>query len=49
LSESIPTDTPDEGIADALRTLFHVKQRDEIDRGATLYGPHRDDMVVVIN
>ena len=49
LSESIPTDTPDAGIADALRTLFHVKQRDEIDRGATLFGPHRDDMVVILN
>lgn len=49
LSESIPPNTPDEGITESLRSLFHVKQREEIDRGATLFGPHRDDMVVVLN
>jgi DNA replication and repair protein RecF len=49
MSESIPAGTSDSDITDALRTLFHVKQSEEIDRGATLFGPHRDDMVLVLN
>jgi DNA replication and repair protein RecF len=49
MSESIPDNTAESEIAAALRTLFHVKQRDEIDRGATLFGPHRDDMLIVLN
>ena len=49
MSESIPNDTAEPDIAKALRTLFHVKQRDEIDRGSTLFGPHRDDMLIVLN
>lgn len=49
MSESIPGNTAEPDIADALRTLFHVKQRDEIDRGSTLFGPHRDDMLIVLN
>jgi DNA replication and repair protein RecF len=49
MSESIPAGTSDSDIAGALRALFHVKQREEIDRGATLFGPHRDDMVLVLN
>ena len=49
MSESIPDNTAEADIANALRTLFHVKQRDEIDRGSTLFGPHRDDMVIVLN
>lgn len=35
--ESIPENTPDGEIPEALRSLFHVKQRDEIDRGTTLF------------
>lgn len=49
MSESIPDNTADADINDVMRNLFHVKQRDEIDRGSTLFGPHRDDMVVVLN
>jgi DNA replication and repair protein RecF len=49
MSESIPDNTAEPDIADTLRTLFHVKQRDEIDRGSTLFGPHRDDMSIVLN
>jgi DNA replication and repair protein RecF len=49
MSESIPDNTAESEIAAALRTLFHVKQRDEIDRGSTLFGPHRDDMLIVLN
>ncbi|MBJ7433344.1 MAG: DNA replication/repair protein RecF [Microbacteriaceae bacterium] len=49
MSESIPDNTAEPDIADTLRTLFHVKQRDEIDRGSTLFGPHRDDMLIVLN
>lgn len=47
--ESIPENTPDGEIPEALRSLFHVKQRDEIDRGTTLFGPHRDDLLLVLN
>jgi DNA replication and repair protein RecF len=49
MSESIPDATAELDIADALRRLFHVKQQDEIFRGLTLFGPHRDDMLIVLN
>ncbi len=49
MSESIPTSTADKDIPGLLRELFHVKHRDEIDRGSTLFGPHRDDMLIVLN
>jgi len=49
MSESIPDDIAEPDIAQALRSLFHVKQHDEIDRGSTLFGPHRDDMLIVLN
>ena len=49
MSESIPDNTADLDIADALRALFNVKQPDAIDRGSTLFGPHRDDMLIVLN
>ena len=49
MSESIPDNTAEPDIAEALHALFHVKQRDEVDRGSTLFGPHRDDMSIVLN
>ena len=49
MSESIPDNTAEPDIAEALQALFHVKQRDEVDRGSTLFGPHRDDMSIVLN
>jgi DNA replication and repair protein RecF len=49
LGESIGENTSDEEITDSLRALFHVKQRDEIERGTTLVGPHRDDLILGLN
>lgn len=40
---------PDADIVSALREKFHVKRADEIDRGTTLVGPHRDDLHIEIN
>lgn len=49
LAESIDPGVPDHHIADALRATFHAKQRDELERGTTLVGPHRDDLSIVLN
>jgi DNA replication and repair protein RecF len=49
LEESIPPLTPDAAIPAVLREMFHVKRRDEIDRGTTLAGPQRDDLVLSLN
>lgn len=35
---------PDEGLADIFRRHLALKQRQEIERGTTLVGPHRDDI-----
>lgn len=49
ISESIPEETNDEDIERVLTQMFHVKHSEEIERGATLYGPHRDDLVLQLN
>jgi DNA replication and repair protein RecF len=49
LIESIPVETTDHDVAIALREVFHEKRREEIDRGLTLVGPHRDDLAIVLN
>lgn len=49
LSESIPQGAADSDIATALTEVFHVKRSDEIDRGTTLAGPHRDDLIIHLN
>ncbi len=38
---------PDRGLlADALLAAVEVRRRDELDRGASLVGPHRDDLLL---
>lgn len=49
LSESIDSSTRDEDITAALRERFVASRRDELDRGSTLTGPHRDDLVISLN
>lgn len=49
LVESIGADIPDSGVTDRLTELFHVKRNDEIERGTTLFGPHRDDLAIELN
>lgn len=49
LHETVGDDVPDSSVAEALREKFHVKRRDEIDRGSTLIGPHRDDLLIEVN
>jgi len=49
LTESVDDETPDRQIADALRQMFHVKRKDEIERGSTLIGPQRDDLTLTLN
>lgn len=49
LNESIGDDTPDAEISTALRHMFHVKRKDEIERGSTLIGPQRDDLTLTLN
>ena len=47
--ETVGDNVPDAEIADALREKFHVKRQDEIERGSTLVGPHRDDIALDLN
>jgi DNA replication and repair protein RecF len=49
LNETVGENTTDAEVVGALRELFHVKQREEIERGTTLVGPHRDDLVLSLN
>lgn len=49
LRESIGESIADDRIASTLRDLFHLKRSDEIERGSTLFGPHRDDLVIDLN
>lgn len=49
LLETIPAGTNDADIPWALNQVFHEKRREEIDRGTTLVGPHRDDLAIVLN
>jgi DNA replication and repair protein RecF len=49
LSESIGSTTTDGDIATQLTEKFAAIRRDEIDRGMTLAGPHRDDLVITLN
>ncbi|MEY4312645.1 MAG: replication/repair protein RecF, partial [Actinomycetota bacterium] len=49
LAESIPDGVDDSDVAATLADVFHVKRADEIDRGTTLAGPHRDDLVIRLN
>jgi DNA replication and repair protein RecF len=49
LLESIGPDVPDENITRRLSEKFASQQRDEIERGMTLAGPHRDDLVITLN
>jgi DNA replication and repair protein RecF len=37
------------GAADAFRTALERRRRDELDRGLTLVGPHRDDILFRLN
>ena len=49
LSESIPEGTPDDLLVGILHHTLNEKRAEEIDRGSTLVGPHRDDLTVVLN
>ncbi len=49
LIETVGEGVPDSEVTAALREKFHVKRRDEIDRGSTLIGPHRDDLLIELN
>jgi DNA replication and repair protein RecF len=49
LSESIDAATPDGDIATALRDRFIATRKEELDRGSTLTGPHRDDLLISLN
>lgn len=49
LSESVPAGTTNENIREELAHEFHAKRREEIDRGSTLVGPHRDDLIISLN
>lgn len=49
LAESISREVTDADLERALREQFTAKRVDEIDRGSTLVGPHRDDLVITLN
>ena len=49
LSETIGEDVADDAIRATLAEAFHVKRAEEIDRGSTLVGPHRDDLYLELN
>lgn len=49
LSESIDSQTVDNDISDRLREKFAALHAEEIERGTTLAGPHRDDLVLTLN
>jgi len=49
LSESIESSVADEDIVARLREKFVSNRDDEIDRGMTLAGPHRDDLIITLN
>lgn len=49
LVESIGEKVDSAKIEERLRELFHVKHTEERDRGTTLFGPHRDDMHILLN
>lgn len=42
-------DSPDGGTADAFRAALAGLRRKELERGITLAGPHRDDLVFMLN
>jgi DNA replication and repair protein RecF len=49
LAESIDGKTADSDIAARLTEKFVSNRADELDRGMTLAGPHRDDLIVTLN
>ena len=49
LIESIGEGIEDPDISAALRDRLDDKRRDEIERGTTLVGPHRDDLLITLN
>jgi DNA replication and repair protein RecF len=49
LTETVGEDVSDRDVGEALREKFHVKHREEIERGSTLIGPHRDDVAIALN
>ncbi|HWH26496.1 MAG TPA: DNA replication/repair protein RecF [Pseudolysinimonas sp.] len=50
-SPTMTTTTPDAGVAtaDVFRDALHRVRRAELDRGISLVGPHRDDLVLTLN
>lgn len=49
LNETVGEGVADSDVTTALREKFHVKRREEIERGSTLVGPHRDDLFIELN
>lgn len=47
--ESIGEGVADEDVRQALTAALVGKRNDEIDRGSTLVGPHRDDIAITLN
>ncbi|MFM6968445.1 MAG: DNA replication/repair protein RecF [Microbacteriaceae bacterium] len=47
--ETVGDSVVDAEVSSALREKFHVKRDDEIERGTTLIGPHRDDIALELN
>lgn len=46
----MPSETPDEPyLADRLRRALHIVRREEVMRGISIVGPHRDDMRFLVN
>ena len=48
-SVALPDHLTDEGIAEALMTKLAERRRQEIVRGMTVTGPHRDDLALTLN
>ena len=49
LIETVGDDVSDREVISTLREKFHVKRAEEIERGTTLIGPHRDDLGLLLN
>lgn len=49
LTETVGEDIDEQRVPQVLRELFHVKRAEEIERGSTLIGPHRDDLFIELN
>lgn len=49
LVETVGDGVSDDAVREQLREKFHVKRHEELERGTTLVGPHRDDLYIELN